>query len=147
MKARLWFLCAVAIPSVALALQAVLPTTDADASSLALQVWDLVVNKHYALVLGPAVSLIVYALRRFDILIPKYGPQVDAFLNQPIVAFLLPTAVSAAGGIGTALAAHQPVSAALRPVLEAATSAVFLFVGVKKSVEAVPAAPAPEVKP
>lgn len=111
------------------------PVDDQTAVGVAQQIWQLVVNKQYALALGPVVALIVFALRKWDKNIPKIGPQVDAFLNQPIVAFLLPTVVAAAGGLGTALAAGKPPIDAVGSVFEAAMGAVFTYVGIKKVAE------------
>lgn len=122
--------------SLAFALDAtVVPPTSNDALGLAQQLWQLVVTKQYALALGPVIALLVYALRKWDKLIPKYGDQIDAFLNQPVVAFALPTIVAAVGGVGTALAAHQPPLDVLKSVFEAAMSAVFTYVGLKKIAE------------
>jgi peptidoglycan/LPS O-acetylase OafA/YrhL len=110
---------------------AVLPT-DEQAVGLAQQLWNLFVTKQYALALGPVVALVVWGLRKYDTKIPKVGPQVDAFLNKPFVAFLLPTVVAAAGGAGTALAAGKPVVDVLGAIFQASMSAVFSYVGLKK---------------
>lgn len=121
------------------------PADSQGANDLAQQIWQLVVTKQYALALGPVVALIVFGLRKYDLQIPKYGPAIDKLLNQPLVAFLLPTVVSAAGGMGTALAAHKPVADVLAAVFQASMSAVFAYVGLKKIGEqkAAGAPPAP----
>lgn len=106
--------------------------TDDQAGDAAQQVWNLIVTKQYALALGPAIALIVFGLRKYDKQIPKVGPQIDAFLNKPFVAFLLPTVVSAAGGAGTALAAGKPFVDVLAAIFQASMSAVFSYVGLKK---------------
>lgn len=119
----------------ALDVKPVIPADGTGALDVASQLWQFVVTKQYALALGPVVALIVWALRKYDVLIPKYGAQIDAFLNQPVVAFLLPTLVAAVGGVGTALAAHQPPLDIIKSVFEAAMSAVFTYVGLKKVAE------------
>lgn len=106
--------------------------TDDQAGQSAQQVWNLLVNKNYALALGPGLALFIWALRKYDQNIPKVGAKIDAFLNQPFVAFLLPTIVSAAGGAGTALAAGKPFVEVLGAVFQASMSAVFAYVGLKK---------------
>lgn len=111
------------------------PADGPQAMGLAESLWKLIVDKNYALALGPGIALIVFALRKWDKNIPKVGPQIDAFLNQPFVAFLLPTLVSAAGGAGTAIAAHKPFVDVLGAVFEASMSAVFAYVGLKKAGE------------
>jgi hypothetical protein len=125
-------LAQVAFAAVALAQAAGVPLTDNQAGDTAQQFWNLVVNKNYALALGPGITLLVWALRKWDKNIPKVGPAIDAFLNQPFVAFLLPTVIAAAGGAGTALAAHKPAVDVLGAIFQAAMSAVFAYVGAKK---------------
>lgn len=119
----------------ALGLDPSVPIDDQGALNLGAVIWDAIVNKHYALALGPAVALVVFGLRKYDKNIPKYGAQIDAFLNKPFVAFLLPTLVAAVGGLGTAIAAGKPPLDAVKSVFEAAMSAVFVYVGVKKAAE------------
>jgi hypothetical protein len=111
---------------------AALPTDDGQAGELAKQIWNLFVTKQYALALGPVVALVVFGLKKYDVKIPKYGAAIDKFLDQPFVSFLLPTIVAAAGGAGTALAAHKPVVEVLAAVFQASMSAVFSYVGLKK---------------
>lgn len=112
-----------------------IPTSDEQAFGLVDSLWKVLVDKNWAMAAGPALALIVFALRKWDTKIPKYGAQIDAFLNKPFVAFLLPTIVSAAGGLGTALAAGKPPLDALKAVFEASMSAVFSYVGLKKLAE------------
>lgn len=109
--------------------------TDDQAVGVAQQAWQLIVNKNYALALGPVVALLVFGLKKYDVKIPKYGPAIDKFLDQPFVSFLLPTVVAAAGGAGTALAAGKPMMDVLGAVFEASMSAVFTYVGLKKAGE------------
>lgn len=106
--------------------------TPDDPNALVQQIWGFFVTKNYAAAFGPVLTLLVWALRKYDLKIPKYGPQIDAFLNQPLVAFLLPTLISALGGFVTALAAHQPLSAALSAVFQASGSAIVTYIGLKK---------------
>lgn len=120
-----------------------IPTTDQQALGLFDAFVDAVFKKDWAMALGPFVALGVFGLRKYDRQIPKYGEKVDAFLNQPAVAFLLPSVVSAAGGFGTALAAHQPFSDAFKAALHVAVTAVFTYVGIKKVAEQFEAQPAP----
>lgn len=106
--------------------------SDDQAGEVAQQVWNLIVNKNYALAIGPGLALVVWALRKYDTKIPKVGPAIDKFLNQPFVAFLTPTVISAAAGAGTAIAAHKPYLDVLGAVFQASMSAVFAYVGLKK---------------
>lgn len=130
-----------------------IPTTDQGAVTLGTSLWDLIVEKHFALALGPALALLIFFLRKYDLQIPKYGVAIDAFLNKPVVAYLLPTVVSAATFIGATLAAGKPISDALRPLFEMSMSAVYAYVGVRKIGEqqavsgAVVAPPAPAPAP
>jgi hypothetical protein len=110
-----------------------------DPGALAQQIWTMLVAKNYAAALGPVLTLIVWALRKYDLKIPKYGPAIDGFLNQPVVAFLLPTVISGLGGFATALAAHQPFTDALFAVLQASGSAIVTYIGLNKVAEQIAA--------
>lgn len=116
-----------------------LPATDSEAVDLAKGLWRFMVEKNYGAALGPLLTLMVWALRKWDLNIPKVGPAIDAFLNKPFVAFLTPVVLSALGGFGTALAAGKPASQALLAIVAAATSAITTYVGLQKATEAVQA--------
>lgn len=109
-----------------------LPGSEAEALALFKSLWSFAVEKNWAAAFGPLITLLVWALRKWDEKIPKVGPAIDRFLNLPFVAFLLPTAVSAIGGFGTALLAGQPIQAALAAVWAAASSAIATYIGLKK---------------
>lgn len=129
----------------------------ADPNVWATQWWGFISKGEYAAALGPGIMVAVWVLRKYDLKIPKYGAAIDAFLNQPLIAFAAPTVLAAFGGFGTAVAAGQPLSAAIAPTLKAAGTAVFTFVMLKQGGEQLaavklptdpPAAPpAPDPKP
>jgi hypothetical protein len=84
---------------------------------------------------GPALTLVVLGLRAWDTHIPKVGPAIDAFFNQPIVAFLLPVVLSALTGLFSALGTGMPVGPALLAALKVAGTAITVYVGGKKLLE------------
>ena len=116
-----------------------LPATDAEASALAKALWGFAVEKNYAAAFAPLIVLLVWALKKWDVKIPKVGPAIDAFLDKPLVSFLLPVLASAIGGFGTALFSGKPFTEALMAVVAAASSAIATFIGIKKVAEAVEA--------
>jgi hypothetical protein len=91
---------------------------------------------------GPALTLVVWALRKYDLAIPVIGPKLDAFLNQPLVAFLLPAVLSALTGLFGALAQHLPIGAALLTALKVAGTSAFTFLLAKNAAEQVKGAQA-----
>jgi hypothetical protein len=137
---------AVAFSAFAQPVAPTIPTTDAGAVDIVSQLWNLIVSKNYAAAFGPALTLIVWALKKWDTKIPKIGPAIDVFLNRPFVSFLLPTAISAIAGIGSALYMHQPLSAALGSVLSMSSSAIMTYIGLKKLTEATTAGDAAAAK-
>jgi hypothetical protein len=103
---------------------------------------DGVQNGNGWLAAGPALTLVVFLVRKYDKLIPIVGLKIDAFLNQPLVAFALPVALSALTGLCSALAAHQPIVPALLAALKVAGAAVLTFLMAKNAAEQVKAAQA-----
>jgi hypothetical protein len=110
---------------------------DVDPMQLLQAIFDGVHNGNGWLAAGPALALVVWALRKYDTKIPVIGPKVDAFLNQPLVAFLLPAVLSAAMGLFGALAQHLPIGAALLTALKVAGAAAFTFLAAKNAAEQV----------
>ncbi len=115
----------------------VLPTTDQQALDLGAWLWNAFVTKQYAAAFGPALTLIVWMLRKWDLKIPKIGPAIDKFLNIPFVAFLLPTVIASAAGFATALSQHQPWTAAIGAIFATASSAIVTYVGLNKAAESI----------
>lgn len=119
---------------------ALFPGSDQDAASW---IWDSIVNGKGWAAAGTVVAALVYFLRKYDTKIPKVGPQIDAFLNQPLVAFALPLVVSFFGAAGTGLAASEKtglsLKASLLPALFGALkvtgSAAFQFLLAKNASE------------
>lgn len=109
------------------------PTTTpiSDPTALAQTLWSFIVTKDYAAAMGPGVALAVWALRKYDLKIPKIGPAIDKFLNIPFVMYLLPSVVSGLAAVLTAAVGHEPLKAAVLPALQAAMSAVFTYTGLK----------------
>lgn len=112
-----------------------LPTSDAEAVGLAGSISDNVFRGDFWPVLGPLVVLAVWLFKKFDQDIPKVGPAISKFMDQPVVSFSLPFVFSAAGGFGTAMAAGLPVKQALALVMKVAMEATVLYVGGKKAAE------------
>lgn len=115
---------------------AAIPQTDSGAMDIVATLWNFIVAKNYAALFGPGLTLLVWALRKWDLKIPKIGPAIDAFLNQPFVAFLVPTVISAVAGFASALYLHQPLSAALGSIWAMSSSAIATYIGLKKLTEA-----------
>jgi hypothetical protein len=113
-----------------------------DPTQLLAQIFDGVHNGNGWLAAAPALTLVVWALRKYDMKIPVIGPKVDAFLNQPLVAFLLPAVLSALTGLFGALAQHLPLGAALLTALKVAGGAAFTFLLAKNAAEQVKGAQA-----
>jgi hypothetical protein len=99
-------------------------------------------NGNWWLAAGPALTMTVWGLRKWDLLIPKAGPVIDRFLNQPFVAFLLPIALSGLTGLFSALATGMPIGPALLAALKVAGTAITAYVGLKKAGEQLSPAPA-----
>lgn len=115
---------------------------DVDVLALLKAMLSGVQNGNGWLVAGPALTLVVFMVRKYDLMIPKVGPAIDAFLNRPFVAFLLPIAVSSLMGLFSALATGSPIGPALLAALKVAAAAIATYVGAKKAGEQVPVAPA-----
>lgn len=111
-----------------------------DLGKLAGALYEAIVKGNWWLAMGPAVTLLVFLLRRYDTKIPKVGPAIDAFLNQPMVAFSLPIVLSAIGGWGSAAASGQPVGLALLSALKVAGTSVITFLLAKNAAEQVKSA-------
>lgn len=116
----------------ALAAPLVLPADDAAALDTARLVFEQVTKGQWWPALGPIVVLAVFALKKWDYLIPKVGPAIDKFMDQPVVSFLLPFGLSAVGGFGTAIAAGQRPVEAVGTMFKVAMEAIVLYVGAKK---------------
>ncbi len=114
----------------------VIPTTDSGVEAVASQLWNLIVAKNYAAAFGPGLTLLVWALKKYDLKIPKVGPAIDTFLNRPFVSFLLPTVLSAVAGAASAIYLKQPLSDALGSIWAMSSSAIATYIGLKKLTEA-----------
>jgi len=135
------------LPAVAFAQSPGVPPAAVDPTQLLAQIFDAVHNGNGWLAAGPALSLVVWALMKYDKSIPKVGPAIDGFLNQPLVAFMLPAVLSAATGLFGALAQHQAIGPAMLTSLKVAALAAFTFLGLKNAAEQSKTAPTPEVPP
>lgn len=109
-----------------------LPTTDQQGLELAALAWQFIVDKKYAAAIGPGLTFIVWLFKKFDQNIPKWGPQISAFMDKPLVSFGLPFGVSAIGGFVTALSTGHSFVDALGAVYVAASSAITTYIGLKK---------------
>lgn len=107
----------------------VIPSTDAELIGGARDLIANVRDGKIWIAFGLGLTLLIGALRRWDIHIPKYGPAIDAFFNKPLVAFSLPFLLSGIGGVTTALAAHVPVADILGLVWKIASAAIVAFIG------------------
>lgn len=118
-----------------------LPGNDTEAFDVFGAAWKFFVEKNYAAAAGPGLTLIVWALKKYDLVIfnalklPKVATAVDTFLDKPFVSFLLPTvAAGLAGGI-TALATGHSFIDALNAVWQTSSTAIATYVGLKKAGE------------
>lgn len=109
-----------------------LPTTDDQALGLATTLWQFMVEKKYAAMAGPGLTLAVWALKKWDTKIPKVGPVIDKFLDKPMVSFALPTVIAAVGGFVTSLATGHSFTDALGAVYAASSSAITTYIGLRK---------------
>lgn len=137
MKMKLWF-WGLVVATAAWAFDApspALPATDAEALGLVGSVSDNIIKGDFWPVLGPLVVLAVWLFKKFDQDIPKVGPAISKFMDQPVVSFSLPFVFSAAGGLGTAMAAGLPAKQTLAIVMKVAMEATVLYVGGKKAAE------------
>lgn len=103
------------------------PAADGDWSGLLKAMLDGVQSGNWWLAAGPALTLVVWVLRKYDLLIPKVGPAIDGFLNQPLVAFALPVVLSALTGLFSALGTGQPIGPALLAAVKVAGAAMMTF--------------------
>lgn len=110
--------------------------TDIDVTAAANLLLKGIETGNWWLILGPAVALLVWALR--EKVAPMF-PKVNEFLQQPIPALLSPVIVAFLGGLLTILAAGPVTKAALLAlipiVLKVAFTAISSFIGVKKVAE------------
>lgn len=117
-----------------------LPLTDEAAVDMA---YDSIVNGKGWAGAGTIVAALVFFLKKYDVRIPKIGPALDRFLDQPVVSFALPLVVSLVGAFGTAIAHSQstgtPFGDAALPALWGALkvtgAATFQFLLVKNAAE------------
>lgn len=131
------------LPAVAFAQAAgAAPPAAVDPMQLLQAIFDGVHNGNGWMVAGPALTLVVWALRKYDTLIPIIGPKVDAFLNQPLVAFLLPAVLSALTGLFGSLAQGLPLLPSMLTALKVAGAAAFTFLAAKNAAEQVKGAQA-----
>lgn len=122
------------------------PPGDIDVFAMLKLILDAVENGNWWLAAGPALTLAVFFLRKYDTKIPKIGPAIDRFLNQPLVAFALPVVLSALTGLFSALATGTPVVPALLAALKVAGTAVMTFLLAKNAAEQVKGAKADGAK-
>ena len=99
------------------------------------ELYHAVVSGNWWLAMGPAVTALVFFLKKYDVKIPKVGPAIDSFLDKPVVSFALPFLVSAVGGFGTAMATGLPLVSALGAAGKVAMAAVVTYIGLKKAAE------------
>ncbi len=85
--------------------------------------------------LGPALVCVVWAVKKWDQDIPKVGPAISKFMDNPVVSYLTPFVLSMGAGLGTSLGAGIPIKEALPAVFKIAMEAVVLYVGGKKLIE------------
>lgn len=104
-----------------------------DVVGAAKAIFDGIANKNWFVVAFGLVILLVMGIRFFG---AKISPKLGTFLNHPVVAFSLPSAVSTLGAVMLALLAGQPMSAALSAGFKVASAAVLAYVGYKKVQEA-----------
>lgn len=131
-------LCVLAIgmlSGIALAQVPAPAAADVDVNALLKLMLDGAQTGNWWLAAGPTLTLIVFAVRKYDKLIPVIGVKVDAFLNQPLVAFLLPVVLSALTGLTAALGSGQPIGPALLASLKVAAAATMSFMLVKNAAE------------
>lgn len=114
--------------------------SDVDVLGLLAKLLDAVENGNWWLAAGPALTLAVLGLKKFDQDIPRVGPAVSRFMDQPAVSFVLPTVLSGATGLFGSLATGLPIGPALLAALKVSMSAIFTYVGAKKVAEQAKAA-------
>lgn len=122
----------------------VAPEGVADYSRLAQAVLEAGTGHQWPLAIALALVLVVSLLRRFG----RGLPYVGAYLDHPLVAFLLPSLAAILGALVTSLAAGQPLS--LGVVLSALMTGLAsngLFVGGKKVAESKGWTPEPAQAP
>lgn len=131
------------VPMVAFAQAVVDPSTgDVNLTSLATTLYNAIVHKQWWILAAAAVLGIVYLMRKYGGLI--HG-KVGAFLQNPIVSWLLPVLVACVGEILTALLAGKPITDGLEAAFKIAATAVFAYVGKKQIAEHVEASKAAAV--
>lgn len=139
MKASVWLFFLLSVFSVAFAFStgagADGNVTDQQAIDVFGAMWDAIKNGQYWLLIGPVVVLLVWLVKKFDQDIPKVGPAVSKFMDQPVVSFALPFLFSAAGGLGNAIAVGQSPKEAVGTIFKIAMEATVIYVGGKKIAE------------
>jgi hypothetical protein len=104
--------------------------------ALARIAYEAITAGHWWLLASVVVLAAVWALREYGVRLPVVGPKLAPTLAHPVVAWALPSVVSALAALTLALAAGQPVGVALLAALKVAAGAVFAYVGAKKVLEA-----------
>lgn len=118
-----------------------LPTDGEQAFDLFGMLWKFIVEKNYAAAAGPALTLIVWGLKKYDLVIfnalklPKVATAVDTFLDKPFVSFLLPTVIAGVTGGVTALVTGHSFVDALNAIWQTSSTAIATYVGLKKAAE------------
>lgn len=110
-------------------------SAEPDLVGLLAAVLKAVENGEWWLAAGPALTLAVMALRRWDQDIPRIGPSLSKFMDQPAVSFVLPSVLSGLTGLFGALATGTPIGAALLAALKVSMAAIVTYVGAKKVAE------------
>ncbi len=118
--------------------------TDQQAIGLIGKIWENVAKGQYWPLIGPIVVLLVWLVKKFDQDIPKIGPALSKFMDQPVVSFALPFVFAAAGGLGNAIAVGQSPKEAVGTIFKIAMEAIVIYVGGKKIAEQKEAAGAAE---
>ena len=109
-------------------------SADTDPSQLAIYVLDAITHKNWGLLASLALVGIVMLLRMFG---KKISPKLGEVMDNPIVAFALPSIASSAGAIATSLIAGKSIDFGL--VLAAISHGLIanaMYVGGKKIQEA-----------
>lgn len=94
-----------------------------------------IVTGDYWACVGPALLIVVWAVKKWDQDIPRIGPAVSKFMDNPLVSYATPFVLSMGAGLSTSLAAGIPFKEALPATFKIAMEAITLYVGGKKFAE------------